>query len=143
MAAEGLIVTAGAVDTHVHYICPQLADEAIASGITTLYPPEAHSRQATRACVTRARVCLCGALSCSCAHAHACARQCMHNDACSHARTRARTRSACARRYGGGTGPASGSCATTCTPAPDQIAMMLQAYGCTGLSGNRPKRECA
>jgi urease subunit alpha len=36
IAGEGLIVTAGAVDAHVHFICPQLADEAIASGVTTL-----------------------------------------------------------------------------------------------------------
>jgi len=36
IAGEGLILTAGAIDAHVHFICPQLADEAIASGITTL-----------------------------------------------------------------------------------------------------------
>ena len=36
IAAEGLILTAGGVDTHVHWICPQQADEAIASGVTTL-----------------------------------------------------------------------------------------------------------
>ncbi|MBL8612976.1 MAG: amidohydrolase family protein, partial [Myxococcales bacterium] len=54
IAAEGLVVTAGGVDTHVHFICPELADEAIASGITTL--------------------------------------------------------------LGGGTGPAAGTCATTCSP---------------------------
>jgi urease subunit alpha len=36
IAGEGLIITAGGVDTHVHLICPQLADEAIASGLTTL-----------------------------------------------------------------------------------------------------------
>jgi urease subunit alpha len=36
IAGEGMIVTAGGVDTHVHFICPQLADEAIASGLTTL-----------------------------------------------------------------------------------------------------------
>jgi len=35
LAGEGLILTAGGIDTHVHFICPQLADEAIASGITT------------------------------------------------------------------------------------------------------------
>jgi urease subunit alpha len=36
VAGEGLIVTAGAIDAHVHFICPQLAAEAIASGVTTL-----------------------------------------------------------------------------------------------------------
>ena len=65
IAGEGLICTAGAMDAHVHYICPQLADEAVASGITSL--------------------------------------------------------------LGGGTGPASGSCATTCTPSPEHMRMMLQA----------------
>ena len=65
IAGEGLILTAGGLDTHVHYICPQLADEAIASGLTTL--------------------------------------------------------------VGGGTGPATGTCATTCTPGASNIAMMLRA----------------
>jgi urease len=37
MAGEGKIVTAGAIDTHCHSICPQQADEAIASGITTMF----------------------------------------------------------------------------------------------------------
>lgn len=36
MSAEGRIITAGAIDAHVHYICPQLWEEALASGITTL-----------------------------------------------------------------------------------------------------------
>ncbi len=35
IAGEGLILTAGGVDSHIHFICPQQADEAIASGITT------------------------------------------------------------------------------------------------------------
>jgi len=65
IAGEKLIVTAGGVDTHVHWICPQIIEEAIASGITTM--------------------------------------------------------------YGGGTGPAAGTCATTCTPAPDHVKQMLQA----------------
>jgi urease subunit alpha len=65
IAAEGLIVTAGAIDSHVHFICPQLADEAIASGITTM--------------------------------------------------------------IGGGTGPTTGTKATTCTPGARQIELMLQA----------------
>jgi len=65
IAAEGMIVTAGAIDSHVHLICPQLVDVAIASGITTM--------------------------------------------------------------LGGGTGPATGTAATTCTPAPDQIRLMMQA----------------
>ncbi|MQM07297.1 hypothetical protein Taro_040136, partial [Colocasia esculenta] len=63
VAGEGMIVTAGAIDCHVHFICPQLAQEAIASGITTL--------------------------------------------------------------VGGGTGPADGTRATTCTPAPFQMQLML------------------
>jgi len=58
-------VTAGGLDVHVHWICPQIVDDAIASGLTTM--------------------------------------------------------------FGGGTGPASGTCATTCTPAPYQMQMMLQA----------------
>ena len=65
IAGEGLIVTAGGVDSHIHFICPQLIDEALASGVTTL--------------------------------------------------------------IGGGTGPASGTCATTCTPSPNHLRMMLQA----------------
>ncbi len=65
IAGEGLLLTAGAVDSHVHFICPQLADEAIASGITTM--------------------------------------------------------------IGGGTGPTSGTKATTCTPGARQIELMLQA----------------
>jgi urease len=65
IGGEKLIVTARGLDTHVHFICPQLADEAIASGLTTM--------------------------------------------------------------LGGGTGPASGTTATTCTPSPDQVKMMLQA----------------
>jgi urease subunit alpha len=35
IAAEGLIVTAGGIDTHIHFICPQQADEALATGMTT------------------------------------------------------------------------------------------------------------
>ena len=65
IAGEKLILTAGGVDTHIHFICPQQVDDAIASGITTM--------------------------------------------------------------YGGGTGPSSGTCATTCTPAPSQVEMMLKA----------------
>ncbi len=65
IAGEGLIVTAGGVDTHIHFICPQQAHEAIAAGLTTM--------------------------------------------------------------VGGGTGPAVGTCATTCTPAPFYFKAMLQA----------------
>ncbi|MDB4962514.1 MAG: Urease alpha subunit protein [Myxococcales bacterium] len=65
LAGEGLIVTAGGIDTHIHFICPQLADEAIASGVTTL--------------------------------------------------------------VGGGTGPTTGTKATTCTPGVRHIELMLQA----------------
>ena len=65
IAGEGLILTAGGIDSHIHYICPQQAFEAIASGLTTM--------------------------------------------------------------IGGGTGPATGTCATTCTPGAHHIRMMLQA----------------
>ncbi len=36
LSAENMIVTAGGIDTHVHFICPQLVETAIASGLTTL-----------------------------------------------------------------------------------------------------------
>ncbi len=65
IAGEGLIVTAGGIDAHVHFICPQQADEALASGVTTF--------------------------------------------------------------IGGGTGPATGTNATTCTPGARYIGQMLQA----------------
>ncbi len=65
IAGEGKILTAGGIDAHVHFICPQLADEALGAGITTL--------------------------------------------------------------IGGGTGPATGSNATTCTPGPWHIEQMLLA----------------
>ncbi|WP_418320306.1 urease subunit alpha [Piscinibacter sakaiensis] len=65
IAAEGMIVTAGGIDCHIHFICPQQIDEALASGITTM--------------------------------------------------------------LGGGTGPATGTYATTCTPGPANLARMLQA----------------
>lgn len=85
IAGEGLIVTAGGIDTHIHFICPQQADEAIASGVTTF--------------------------------------------------------------IGGGTGPATGTKATTCTPGARNIALMLQAtdalplnIGLTG-KGNTSKPE--
>jgi len=65
IAGEKMIVTAGGVDTHIHFICPQQCDEAIASGVTTM--------------------------------------------------------------YGGGTGPSAGTSATTCTPSPAHVEMMLRA----------------
>jgi urease subunit alpha len=65
IAGEGLILTAGGLDTHIHFICPQQANEAIAAGLTTM--------------------------------------------------------------VGGGTGPAVGTCATTCTPGSFNLAMMLRA----------------
>ncbi len=65
IAAEGLIVTAGGVDSHIHFICPQQIEEALTSGVTTL--------------------------------------------------------------LGGGTGPATGTLATTCTPGPWHLQRMLQA----------------
>ena len=36
IAGEGLILTAGGIDAHIHFTCPQLAEEAIASGLTTM-----------------------------------------------------------------------------------------------------------
>jgi urease subunit alpha len=65
IAGEGKILTAGALDVHVHFICPQIAEEALMSGITTL--------------------------------------------------------------VGGGTGPATGTNATTCTPGAWHIGRMLQS----------------
>ncbi|WP_028447722.1 urease subunit alpha [Chitinimonas koreensis] len=65
IAGEGLIVTAGGIDSHIHFICPQQIDEALASGVTTL--------------------------------------------------------------IGGGTGPATGTNATTVTPGRWHMARMLQA----------------
>jgi urease subunit alpha len=65
IAGEGKIVTAGGIDSHIHFICPQQVDDALASGVTTL--------------------------------------------------------------VGGGTGPATGTSATTCTPGPWHLARMLQA----------------
>jgi urease subunit alpha len=65
IAGEGRIITAGGIDSHIHFICPQQVEEAISAGITTL--------------------------------------------------------------VGGGTGPATGTSATTCTPGPFHLARMLQA----------------
>uniref|UniRef100_UPI000334906F urease n=1 Tax=Cajanus cajan TaxID=3821 RepID=UPI000334906F len=82
IAGEGLIVTAGAIDCHVHYICPQLVYEAVTSGITTL--------------------------------------------------------------VGGGTGPTAGTRATTCTPAPIQMKLMLQSTDDLPLNfGFTGKGNCA
>ncbi|WP_394838244.1 urease subunit alpha [Pendulispora rubella] len=72
IAGEGLILTAGGIDTHIHFICPQQADEAIASGVTTM--------------------------------------------------------------VGGGTGPTTGTNATTCSPGIRNIEMMLRA--CDALPVN-------
>ncbi|AJO76310.1 urease subunit alpha [Pseudomonas sp. MRSN 12121] len=65
IAGEGMILTAGGIDTHIHFICPQQIEEALASGVTTM--------------------------------------------------------------IGGGTGPATGTNATTCTSGPWHMARMLQA----------------
>jgi urease subunit alpha len=65
IAGEGMIVTAGGIDAHIHFICPQQIVEALMSGVTTM--------------------------------------------------------------IGGGTGPATGTCATTCTPGPWHIGQMLRA----------------
>ncbi|MCA3273297.1 MAG: urease subunit alpha [Roseomonas sp.] len=65
IACEGRILTAGGIDPHIHFICPQQIEEALASGITSM--------------------------------------------------------------FGGGTGPAHGTLATTCTPGPWHMERMLQA----------------
>lgn len=65
IAGEGLIVTAGGIDSHIHFICPQQIEDALMSGVTTM--------------------------------------------------------------IGGGTGPAAGTNATTCTPGPWNIHQMLRA----------------
>ena len=65
LAGEGMICTAGAIDSHIHFICPQLVTTALTSGVTTL--------------------------------------------------------------LGGGTGPATGTLATTCTPGAWNLARMLEA----------------
>lgn len=65
IAGEGMIITAGGIDTHIHFICPQQIEEALMSGVTTM--------------------------------------------------------------VGGGTGPATGTFATTCTPGPWHIHRMLQS----------------
>ncbi|WP_102868726.1 urease subunit alpha [Pseudovibrio exalbescens] len=65
IAGEGKILTAGGMDAHIHYICPQQIEEALTSGVTTM--------------------------------------------------------------LGGGTGPAHGTLATTCTPGPWHIARMIEA----------------
>jgi urease subunit alpha len=65
IAGEGKILTAGALDTHIHFICPQQVDEALYAGITTM--------------------------------------------------------------LGGGTGPATGTAATTCTPGPWHLHRMIEA----------------
>jgi urease subunit alpha len=65
IAGEGMIVTAGGIDSHIHFICPQQIEEALMSGVTTM--------------------------------------------------------------LGGGTGPATGTFATTCTPGPENTRRMLQA----------------
>lgn len=66
IAGEGRILTAGGMDAHIHFICPQQVEDALAAGITTL--------------------------------------------------------------LGGGTGPAHGTLATTCTPGPWHIGRMLQSF---------------
>ena len=65
ISCEGMIVTAGGIDTHIHFIAPQQIDEALSSGVTTM--------------------------------------------------------------LGGGTGPATGTFATTCTPGPWHLERMLQS----------------
>ena len=49
LAANGKIVTAGAIDCHVHFVCPQIVDEALAAGITTLIGGGTGPAEGTRA----------------------------------------------------------------------------------------------
>jgi len=72
LAGEGMILTAGGIDSHIHFICPQQIDEALMSGVTTM--------------------------------------------------------------LGGGTGPATGTNATTCTPGPWNIHRMLEAADCAPMN---------
>ena len=88
IAGEGMIVTAGGIDTHIHFICPQQIDEALTSGVTTM--------------------------------------------------------------IGGGTGPATGTFATTVTPGPWHMERMLQAVdgypmniGLLGKGNASQPRRCA
>jgi urease subunit alpha len=88
ISCEGAIVTAGGIDSHIHFICPQQIEEALASGVTTM--------------------------------------------------------------LGGGTGPATGTFATTCTPGPWNIERMLQAadafpmnLGFLGKGNASLPRRCA
>ena len=72
IAGEGCILTAGGIDAHIHFICPQQIEEALMSGVTTM--------------------------------------------------------------IGGGTGPATGTNATTCTPVPWYLAKMMQATDCMPMN---------
>jgi urease subunit alpha len=81
VAGEGLIITAGAIDTHVHFICPQQIEEALATGTTTM--------------------------------------------------------------IGGGTGPATSSLATTCTPGPWHIYSMLSALDAFPMNIGLLGKGCA
>ena len=82
IAGEGKIVTAGGFDAHIHFICPQQIDEALASGVTTM--------------------------------------------------------------LGGGTGPATGTNATTCTPGAWNIHRMLEASDAYPMNlGYLGKGNCA
>lgn len=114
IAGEGLILTAGGIDAHVHYICAQLAEEAIAAGLTTL-------------------------LGGGTGKFHESNQQ-LQEDLYLHKKRF--TFNFCFHILG----PASGTCATTCTPSPFQIEMMITAtdgmplnFGFTG-KGNASDR---
>lgn len=49
VSAEGKIVTAGAIDSHIHFICPQLVEQALHGGVTTLIGGGTGPAQGTRA----------------------------------------------------------------------------------------------
>nr|GFA85479.1 urease isoform X1 [Tanacetum cinerariifolium] len=135
IAGEGKIVTAGAIDCHVHFICPQLAYEAIASGITTMIGGGTGPAEGTRATTcTPGSIVTAGAIDC---HVHFICPQLAYEAIASGITT----------MIGGGTGPAEGTRATTCTPGSVHMKLMLQAtdeipmnFGFTG-KGNSAKPE--
>jgi urease len=106
IAGEKMIITAGGIDSHIHWICPQQIDDAIASGITTM-------------CKFVATVYQTPLLG--------------RSNVCSSGQNLQMTLPVLTSEYffasavGGGTGPSAGTSATTCTPSPSQVQMMLQA----------------
>ena len=111
IAGEGKILTAGGVDTHIHFICPQLAEEAIASGKVSCYP-------LSKSHTTHSQVGVCWVCVFSIIDYFANNLSINFDPLVGTGVT---------TLVGGGTGPASGTCATTCTPSPEHMRLMLQA----------------